>query len=64
MPLENLVVATALVARAERLSPHFARIWFTAPEFEAFGTPGETFDQRIKIIVPDAGGRLPELPRD
>lgn len=51
----------ASVDRVERLSPAFTRVWFAGPELTGFGTPGETFDQRIKIIFPGDSGRLPEV---
>ncbi len=54
-------LALATVDRVERLSPAFARIWFAGPDLADFGTPGQTFDQRIKVIFPGASGRLPDL---
>lgn len=54
-------VAPVAVDRVERLSPAFVRIWFAGPDLAEFGNPGETFDQRIKVIFPPAGERLPEL---
>lgn len=52
----------AVVRRVERLSPHFARITFTSPEFEHFGTAG--LDQRIKLIFPFADGSLCDVGQD
>ena len=40
----------AVVKHARRLSPHFARITFTSPDFEVFGT--DRRDQRVKIVLP------------
>ncbi|MCW5951358.1 MAG: siderophore-interacting protein [Propionibacteriaceae bacterium] len=55
------VLVRASVDRVERLTPAFTRVWFAGPELAGFGTPGETFDQRIKIIFPSGSGRLPDL---
>jgi len=49
----------ATVKRAERLSPHFARITFGSDDFEHFGTAGQ--DQRIKIFFPLADGTLTDF---
>lgn len=46
----------------ERVSPTFARVTFAGPELRAFGNPGATFDQRIKLIFPpEETGVLPDL---
>lgn len=55
------VLVRVSVDRVERLTPAFTRVWFTGPGLADFGTPGETFDQRIKIIFPGDSGRLPDL---
>ncbi|WP_203138333.1 siderophore-interacting protein [Microbacterium sp. JZ31] len=52
----------AVVQRVERLSPHFARLTFSSPEFEHFGTAG--LDQRIKLILPFADGSLCDIGQD
>lgn len=49
----------AVVTAARRLSPHFARITFTCPDFEVFGT--DRRDQRVKIVLPGADGRLCDI---
>lgn len=49
------------VANVERISPSFARITFAGPELVDFGTPGHTFDQRIKLVFPPVSGVLPDL---
>ncbi|WP_159500827.1 siderophore-interacting protein [Microbacterium sp. 18062] len=46
----------AAVRRVERLSPHFARITFTCPDFAFLGTAG--LDQRLKVIFPGADGTV------
>ena len=43
----------------ERLSPHFARVVFTAPDLEFFGTAG--LDQRIKLLLPLADGSFGDI---
>lgn len=54
-------VVSATVERVERLSPSFARVTFVGPGVDTIGTPGHTFDQRIKIIFPSQSGALPDL---
>ncbi|UOR00955.1 siderophore-interacting protein [Leucobacter allii] len=49
------------VSAVERVSPSFARITFAGPGLADFGTPGATFDQRIKLVFPPDTGVLPEL---
>lgn len=55
------VVARAMVHAIDRPSPSFARITFTGDDVDHLGTPGRTFDQRIKIIFPPASGQVPDL---
>ena len=55
------VLAPAGVERVERLSPAFTRVWFAGPGLADFGTPGQTFDQRLKVIFPGVSGGLPDL---
>ena len=55
------IIARARVARVWQPCPTFARIAFQGPELEAFGTPGRTFDQRIKVLFPPQSGLLPGL---
>ncbi|RWR21323.1 siderophore-interacting protein [Microbacterium enclense] len=49
----------AVVKHARRLSPHFARITFTSPDFEVFGT--DRRDQRVKIVLPGPDGTLCDI---
>ncbi|SDO73167.1 NADPH-dependent ferric siderophore reductase, contains FAD-binding and SIP domains [Microbacterium sp. ru370.1] len=49
----------AVVKTARRLSPHFARVTFTCPDFEFFGT--DRRDQRVKLVLPGADGRLCDI---
>jgi NADPH-dependent ferric siderophore reductase len=55
------VLARATVERVEVLSPSFVRIEFGGEEMRGFGTPGRSYDQRIKLIFPGTSGELPEL---
>ncbi|MBP1325673.1 NADPH-dependent ferric siderophore reductase [Leucobacter exalbidus] len=55
------VIARATVQTVEVLSPSFVRISFGGPELADFGTPGSSFDQRIKLIFPPAEGEFPDL---
>lgn len=55
------VVARATVSRVERPCPTFARVTFRGDELSEFGTPGKTFDQRIKVLFPPVRGNLPRL---
>ena len=49
------------VVRAERVSPSFVRVELGGAELADFGTPGPVFDQRIKLIFPNAAGELPSF---
>lgn len=55
------VLAEAVVKQIEVLSPSFVRIEFGGDQLRGFGTPGRTYDQRIKLIFPGATGQLPAL---
>lgn len=52
----------ACVESITQLSPHFTRVTFFADDFATFGT--DRLDQRIKIVVPLAGGNLPDIGAD
>ncbi len=54
-------VVEARVDAVERVSPSFMRVSFTGPGVDGIGTPGQTFDQRIKLIFPGESGVLPDL---
>ncbi len=63
MPSSNSVATrpayrpyVARVLTAQRLSPHFVRVTFTADDFDVFGTAG--LDQRIKLILPLEDGTV------
>lgn len=51
---------TVTVRRTRRLSPSFVRITFTGACLRDFGSGGD--DQRIKLVLPRAGGSLAEFP--
>lgn len=62
MSIDNpFILAKAIVRSVERPSPSFARVTFGGSDLDEFGTPGRTFDQRIKIIFPPQSGALPNL---
>ena len=58
------VLARAEVRAVNRVSPSFVRVTFGGDELFDFGTPGEVFDSRIKLIFPPASGVLPTLDRE
>lgn len=58
------VLARAGVSAVERVSPNFVRVTFTGPDLDDFGTPGDVYDARIKLVFPPASGILPDLDRD
>ena len=49
------------VASARRLSPGFVRLTLTGPDLDHFADNG--FDQRFKLVLPDAHGSYDSLPR-
>lgn len=57
------VIARVEVRGVARLSPNFVRVTFGGDELFEFGTPGDVFDARIKLILPPASGVLPEIDR-
>ena len=50
------------VAGVARLSPHFVRVAFTAPDLDVFGTAG--LDQRIKLLLPLGDGTFSDIGSD
>lgn len=54
-------LARAEVRGVERVSPNFVRVTFGGEQLSEFGTPGEVFDARIKLVFPPASGILPPL---
>lgn len=59
--LPPFTIVRATVSRVERISPSFVRVSFAGAGLDRFGTPGKTFDQRIKIVFPSGSSALPEL---
>ena len=55
------VLTRVAVVAVEAVSPTFVRITFGSEELADFGTPGRTFDQRIKLIFPGESGVLPDV---
>jgi NADPH-dependent ferric siderophore reductase len=51
----------AEVASVRRLSPSFVRLTLTGPDLDDFADNG--FDQRFKLVLPDARGSYDALPR-
>src|SRR5699024_607385 len=51
-----------IVESVEDLSPTFRMITFSGPELHALATEGPFYDQRIKLILPNAAGALPRIP--
>ncbi|HWM73698.1 MAG TPA: siderophore-interacting protein [Nocardioides sp.] len=49
------------VVGVERLSPSFVRVEFGSPALADLGVEGPLYDQRIKLIFPNAAGRLPSF---
>lgn len=56
-----LILAELEVTRAERVSPSFVRIELSGLELAELGTPGPVYDQRFKIVFPNAAGELPSF---
>ena len=57
-------ILTRVEVRAvDRVSPSFVRVTFGGDELDDFGTPGEVFDSRIKLVFPPASGILPAIDR-
>ena len=60
----SYVLARAEVRAVERISPSFVRVTFAGVDLEDFGTPGDVYDARIKLVFPPASGILPDLDRE
>lgn len=55
------VVGRARVGSVVPISPNFVRVTFVGDDVDRLGNPGQTYDQRIKVIFPPESGVLPEL---
>lgn len=60
----SYVLARAEVRAVERVTPNFVRVTFGGADLVDFGTPGDVYDARIKLVFPPASGILPDLDRD
>jgi len=49
------------VVRAERVSPSYVRVEFAGEALAELGPDGPVYDQRIKLIFPNAAGELPSF---
>lgn len=58
------VLARAQVRAVQKVAPNFVRVTFGGTDLDDFGTPGDTYDARIKLIFPTPDGALPPLHRD
>ena len=56
-----LVVATVEVVAVTRLSPSFVRVELGGSALAEVGVDGPLLDQRIKLVLPDGRGAVPEL---
>lgn len=56
-----LLLCEIEVTRSERLSPSYVRLEFGSPELAECGVDGPLHDQRIKLVFPNAAGRLPNF---
>nr|WP_179503860.1 siderophore-interacting protein [Nocardioides daedukensis] len=53
-----MILTEIEVVEAQRLSPNFVRVVFAADELADLGVDGKLYDQRIKVIFPNAAGEL------
>ncbi|MGO2747666.1 siderophore-interacting protein [Microbacterium sp.] len=58
------VLGRAEVRAVEQVSPNFVRVTFGGADLAEFGTPGDVFDARIKLVFPPASGILPDIDQD
>lgn len=56
------VIDRVEVLGIHRLSPSFVRLELGGPCLAEVGTDGPTYDQRIKLVLPPPGGRVPPVP--
>ncbi|GAA1510325.1 siderophore-interacting protein [Nocardioides humi] len=56
-----LILTEVEVVRAERVSPSFVRVELGGAELAELGPDGPVYDQRIKLIFPNAAGSLPSF---
>jgi len=58
------LITEVTTTAVEQLSPSFVRVHLGGPGLADFGVDGPTYDQRIKLVFPNAAGRLPVLGDD
>ena len=56
-----MLLAEVEVVSVERLSPTFVRVELGGPGLAEFGVEGPRWDQRIKLVFPNAAGELADL---
>ena len=59
-----MIVDEVEVVSVVRLSPSFVRIELGGACLADFGTDGPVYDQRFKLVLPGASGRVPSLTAD
>jgi NADPH-dependent ferric siderophore reductase len=58
-----MILDEVAVHSVERVSPSYVRIELAGPALAECGTDGPLFDQRMKIVFPNAAGNLPSFAR-
>ncbi len=56
-----MVLAEVEAVAVHRLSPTYVRVELGGPALADFGVDGPLYDQRIKLVFPNAAGRLPSF---
>ncbi|GAA3678364.1 siderophore-interacting protein [Nocardioides ginsengisoli] len=56
-----MILSEVEVVRAERVSPSFVRVELGGDVLAELGPDGPVYDQRIKLIFPNAAGTLPDF---
>lgn len=54
-----MIITEAEAVSVERVSPAFVRVELRSEDFAEFGVEGKLYDQRIKLVFPNAAGSLP-----
>jgi len=60
-PALPIILDEVEVVAVERLSPTYVRVELGGPALADFGVEGPLYDQRIKLVFPNAAGRLPSF---
>ncbi len=60
----SYALALTRVQGIELVSPSFVRVTFGGPDLDEFGTEGDIFDARIKIIFPPTPQAIPAIDRE